>query len=270
MRAGWNPTRRNRNVGTKAHGHGQNNKLKIPQSWWEAKVFYEKLSNFVVVTRQFGARKITFVIEPTMPDWFYPCTIDDISFILAAMPPETLIFDLIVMRQPTRKQRILSSVWGRAIFDFDINQYSGSAIVIEAQTISPFIWSSNLSEEYKREFNRLQEDGHGIRAVRRGHEITPNINSLRNTLLYRTLLHEIGHHVDYQRSSDEEWDSKTSATKEDFAHRYASEQFTLLKQNGVVPFDQLMDELSLQKDNLKMEWFSPVLLNDAICLDVAD
>ncbi|KAF0814961.1 hypothetical protein IGB42_00037 [Andreprevotia sp. IGB-42] len=32
MRAGWNPTRRNRHIGTGAQGHGQDNKLVIPQS----------------------------------------------------------------------------------------------------------------------------------------------------------------------------------------------------------------------------------------------
>ena len=30
MRRGWNPVRRNRNIGTAAPGHGENNRLVIP------------------------------------------------------------------------------------------------------------------------------------------------------------------------------------------------------------------------------------------------
>ena len=151
MRPGWNPTRRNRNVGTKAHGHGSNNNLTIPESWHEPKRYYEKLLSYNVVTRMDGTRLIRFFVEPTRPDWFYPCSVDDICAVLAHCSSEALrAFDFIVMRQPTRKQRILWPVWGRAIFSFDIDKHSGSAIVVEAQDLSPIEWRSSIDPERTR------------------------------------------------------------------------------------------------------------------------
>jgi len=123
--------RRNKNVGTKAHGHGSNNKLAIPESWHESKRYYEKLSSYTVVTRTVGTRELRFFIEPTRPDWFYPCTVDDICAVLSRCSSEVLsAFDFIVMRQPTRKQRILC----------------------------PVEWSNSIDPECARELDRLSQD----------------------------------------------------------------------------------------------------------------
>ncbi len=256
MRPGWNPTRRNKNVGTKAHGHGSNNSLTIPESWHESKCYYEKLSSYTIVARTVGTRELRFFVEPTRSDWFYPCTIDDICAVLSRCSAEVpSAFDFVVMRQPTRKQRILCPVWGRAIFFFDIDKFSGSAIVIEAQDLSPIEWRNSINPERARELERLRQDGHEVHNTRRGIEIRVTPNSLRNTVLYRTLLHELGHHVDYKRSSEQDWDSKTKAEKEDYAHRYALELKTFLSVQGALPFAPIISDDSLLADGLKHEWF---------------
>ena len=259
MRPGWNPTRRNRHAGTKAHGHGQNNRLTIPQSWArDPRLYYEKLSSYETLCRQVASRELRFFVEPTRPDWFYPCTVDDICALLTHVDLDALsAFDFIVMRQPTRKQRILCPVWGRALFAFDIDKYSGSAIVIEAQTLQPILWPKIVHPESARELDRLRRDGHTIERSRRGIQIRATADSLRNTMLYRTLLHEVGHHVDYKRSGDQAWDGKTKSTKEDFAHRYAKVLFEQLAQQGVVPFAPLLDDQRLAADGLNRDWFCP-------------
>jgi hypothetical protein len=256
MRPGWNPTRRNKNIGTKAHGHGSNNRLTIPESWHESKCYYEKLDAYQVVTRMIGTRLVRFFVEPTRPDWFYPCSIDDICAVLIHCSPEELIaFDFIVLRQPTRKQRILCPVWGRAIFYFDIDKCQGSAIVIEAQDLSPVAWPISIDTERVRELDRLRQDGHEIQNTRRGFEIRATPATLRNTVLYRTLLHEIGHHVDYKRSSEESWDGRTRTEKEDYAHRYARELYERLSKKVAVPIDPIIENQSLLSDGLRREWF---------------
>jgi len=257
MRPGWNPTRRNRHVGTKAHGHGSNNKLIIPESWQgRFRCFYERLSSYVLINKTIGNREIPIFVEPTRPDWFYPCTIDDIYYLLSQCPPEDLSsFDFIVLRQPTRKQRILSPVWGRAIYIYEIASYRGTAIVLEAQNLLPVIWGKSISQERVRELERLGADGHDIRKSKRGVEVHVTPNSLRSTVLFRTLLHEIGHHIDYNRRTDEEWDSLIHSEKEDFAHRYAGEVYQTLQQQGLVPFSALFDVQSLQENGLSPEWF---------------
>lgn len=258
MRPGWNPTRRNKKIGTKAQGHGANNRLVVPESWHEAKCFYERLSDYVFVKRIVGDREIPFFVEPTRPDWFYPCTLDDICTVLQQCSPKDIeTFDFIVLRQPTRKQRILSPVWGRAIFCFDISSYRGAAIVLEAQNTEPIRWDKSLSPERARELERLRTDGYEFRQTRKGFELHVTPSALRNTVLYRTLLHEIGHHVDYKNSSDQEWVSRIRREKEDFAHRYACETFELLQRKGVVPFSAKLDAQSLQEAGLRLEWFGP-------------
>lgn len=256
MRAGWNPVRRNRNVGTKAHGHGSNNKLVIPESWHEAKCFYERLDSYVVVKRRVAEHDLTFMIEPTRPGWFYPCTVEDICCALLHVPSEHVAnFSLIVMRQPTRKQRMLSPVWGRAVFVFDAPDCSGAAIVLEAQNDEPLAWPISLSPERARELDRLRADGHEVHKSKRRFEISTTPDSLRNTVLYRTLLHEVGHHVDHSRRSVEEWHGRTPTEREDYAHRYAAEMRERLQGLGVMPFSRRIDDGTLLQEGLKLEWF---------------
>lgn len=256
MRPGWNPTRRNRHAGTQAHGHGQDNRMTIPESWRDRRFYYEKLSAHTVVTRTIGAHELRFFVEPTRPDWFYPCTVDDICNVLSHCDPEAVsLFDFVVMRQPTRKQKMLCPVWGRALFYSDIDTSRGAAIFIEAHDLSPVAWGKSLDPEDARELDRLRGDGHDVRTTRRGFEVHVTPASLRNTALYRTLLHEIGHHVDHARCSEAEWDGRTRAVKEDYAHRYAQELYEVLAQQGVLPFAPIIDDPSLERGGLKREWF---------------
>jgi len=178
MRAGWNPTRRNRNAGTKRHGHGSDNRMTIPESWHQVRCFYEWLSSYVVVKRSVANAELVFLVEPTRSGWFHPCSIDDICRVLTHVPVEHLAqIDMVVMRQPTRKQRVLSPVWGRAIFAFDVAEYSGAAIVIEAQDDRPITWSVSLSSDKARELDRLRSDGHDVRRSRRTFEICTTAHS---------------------------------------------------------------------------------------------
>lgn len=258
MRPGWNPARRNRNAGTKAHGHGADNRLVIPESRHESKFFYERLDGCVFVKRIAGGREIPFFVEPARPDCFYPCTLDDICTVLRHCSPEDIAtFDFIVLRQPTRKQRLLSPVWGRAIFNFDMSARQGAAIVLEAQNIETIHWSKSLSPEDARELERLCRDGCELRQTRKGFELHVTPGSLRNTVLYRTLLHEMGHHVDRRNFPDRKRDTRTATEKEDFAHRYAREAFELLRQKGIVPFPAKLDAQSLREAGLRPEWFCP-------------
>lgn len=259
MRPGWNPTRRNRHAGTKAHGHGQDNRLTIPASWRELRCYFERLESCVSFSREVSGHTIRFFVEPTREGWFYPCTVDDVCTLLAGVAVGELnAIDLIVFRQPTRKQAILSPVWGRAIWSFEAPACTGPAIVLEAQSGKPYRWwSRRPSPESMREFKRLRDDGHDLAKSSRGVTVRPTPQSLRNTVLYRTLLHELGHHIDHRRFSESEWQSRPRSTKEDFAHRYATQQWLRLRTAGVVPFASLIDPAGMARDRLSLEWFRP-------------
>lgn len=230
--------------------------MKIPQGGRDGKAFFERLRDPVVLDRQVGERTMRFVVEPTQPGFIYPCTVDDACRVLGACPAEFLQgVPLVVFRQPSRKQRVLNPVWGRAVFWFDFGRDGGSAVVIEAQCFKPIRWGPLLSLEERLELNRLSADGHRVERVRRGYEIHMTPESLRNTVLYRTLLHEIGHHVDFDLSSAEEWAGKTKKTKEDLAHRFASNGLELLKSQGLAPFAPLLDAAAMSRDGLDVAWF---------------
>ncbi|MDJ0797430.1 MAG: hypothetical protein QNJ51_11470 [Calothrix sp. MO_167.B12] len=47
-----------------------------------------------------------------------------------------------------------------------------------------------------KELERLREDGHRTATDKRHYLISSTLDSIRNTQLYRTLHHEIGHYVD--------------------------------------------------------------------------
>ncbi|MCL2830181.1 MAG: hypothetical protein FWD77_05490 [Betaproteobacteria bacterium] len=269
MKPARNPARRNRNGGTVKHGRGQDNKLVVPDHWpHTGRVFCEEISPCVRVVRDIGARTMMFLVQRVRPGWFYPCTVEDICAVLRHLPPEeTGKIGFVVLRQPTRKQRILSPVWGRTVFsfapDFEANRggdeaHGGPAVVLEAQCLQPFKWDKSMTPDRRREFERLQQDGHLIADSNHHFFIMqPDEASLRRTQLYRTLLHEIGHHLDYHIHGEAGWKTRTALQREDFAHRYAAEAYAALEEAGVVPFFPLFDAAEMLREGLNPDDFLP-------------
>ena len=275
MQSGQNPTRRNRNIGTAKQGHGQNNRQGIPKSWPDDRIFWEVLNNPIAINRTIGEDiDLTFLVEPPRPDCFYPCTVEDICILLELVPEEDLQgIELIIFRQPTRKQMLISSVWGRFIYYATPGgAYSGTAICIEAHNLAErFRWPTKLALEDQQELERLANDGHQIEQDRRHYTIKRTPESVRNTVLFRTVLHELGHYVDWQQSvllpsletSDDAedarisqaFDGKTSQEKEAFAHRYAQEQSDRLRALGHIPFPLNVDASQLKQQGLEPDWF---------------
>ena len=107
---------------------------------------------------------------------------------------------------------------------------------------------------------------HRVTKEKRGYLIERSPESIRSTQLFRTLLHELGHYVDWMANKielaletddeaeeawiDQTYDTKPTATKEDFAHRYAAEMA-----ERVPRFPPCMDYDSLRADGLDPEWF---------------
>lgn len=270
VRPGWNATRRNRNIGTAKQGHGQDNRLVIPKGWPDDRVFWEVLRDPVAVHRTVGGSNLTFLVEPPRAGSFHACTVDDICYVLAFVPPEHINgIDLIVLRQPTRKQEVLRPVWGRLAYYAATGRYSGTAIYLEAQSGKPGKWSASLSPDDAAEMERLRADGHVITKEKRGHRIVHTPQSIRATQLHRTLLHELGHYVDWLESvvkptrelEDEAerehiiraYRAKLHRVKEDFAHRYAADVVKRVPRL-VAP---MIDLNGMKADGLDAAWFQP-------------
>jgi hypothetical protein len=271
MKPGWNPTRRNRNLGTAKRGHGQDNRLVIPCRGPDYAPFCEVLSGFRAVARAVAGRPFTVLVEPTRPDCAHCCTVDDLFAVLGHVPAGDLDgLGLLVLRQPKRKEQILSPCWGRLRYSAEVGEHRGPAVILEAVEPTRRIrWPRSLGPGQAAELERLRQDGHRIRSTRHGPVIEASLDSSRATQLYRTLPHEVGHWVHYLRNVArpsavapgtwpalwERYWQKPTAEREAFAHRYADELRRRLTAAGHIPFPRRFDERGIRRDGLRVEDF---------------
>ena len=235
----------------------------IPQSWHTDRLAQETIGKFRKIEKHLAGRKLTFLIEENSGDCFHACSVSDVCEIFKNIPfVDWEGLGTIVFRQPSKKQRILNSVWGRMYYYAKIGRNTGKclatgpAIFLEAQPKDgKLVWSTSLSPDSAKELERLKEDGHRITRKGRKHIIECDEHSIRNTQLYRTIIHEVGHWVDYlekverpEAAGVESFDilndryfSRPTQEREAFAHRYADELSERLRAFGVIPFEKLED-----------------------------
>ena len=209
-------------------------------------------------SRTIRGRRTWFFVEPPTRDCCYACTVDDVARLLSEVPVDDWAgISSIVFRQPTRRQDLLRPVWGRVVFDTTVAGVSGSAIHLDAQDPRQEIrWSPSLGPDDQKELSALAADGHRVTRSRRWWSIRPTFDSTRATLLYRTLLHEIGHHVDWCRATPELYFKRPLQERERSADRYAMALRTELERRGVIPFDRIRDDAAKGADGLDPRWFA--------------
>jgi hypothetical protein len=161
------------------------------------------------------------LVDDLTAGYRHPCTVQDVQHVLT-MVPESDIDGLvaIVLHQPTRKEEARSPRWGVYYNDGQYRDLKGPMIWLESVDANkPIRWKNSLTPENVKELNRLAIEGHKVTRNKREVVITSNLQSCRNTQL-RTLLHEIGHHVDYA-SNPKNIKNKSTLSKEQFAYKYA-------------------------------------------------
>jgi hypothetical protein len=271
-KGGFNPQRRNRNIGTRASGHGQDNSLTIPRpghterSWWEAlKINYS-------VDRVVDGRRVIFIVEKPNPRFVYACTIGDICHLLSLLSrPDWEGLETFVFRQPTSKQARLKPSWGRIDYCAELFEPgkpphpARPIIFLDAVNVEqPMKWSRHLDPDDQRELQRLTADGHTLQHSSNSILLKYSHSSVRNTQLYRTLPHEIGHWLDHvaqvERPSAEEnrdyfelldryW-ARPEREREAFAHRYAGSIRKRLIAAGSIPFERIPDPFDLNESRI--------------------
>jgi hypothetical protein len=225
-----NPTRRNRNIGTAKQGHGQNNELVIPEA--EGLYWLDRIGEFNLEQREIAGRSVSFIVENTRPGCVHPCSVSDVAHALGALP---------------------ASDWAEIKTTKGRSLAKGPALYLDAVDLAkPIKWSTSLDAEDTQELERLKADGHEVQRSNREHAISVTAFSARNTQLYRTLLHEVGHWFDWLSKVEEpaarggEFDelersyfARPRAEREAFAHRYADAQRSRLQNDGTFPFESL-------------------------------
>jgi hypothetical protein len=133
---------------------------------------------------------------------------------------------------------------------------TGPAIFLEAvNPVAVWKWERNLSPADSLEIERLRTDGHSVEDTGKRFLFRSSLESVRATQLYRTLLHEIGHWVDwlekvarptetspglYDVLSDRYF-ARAPQERELFAHRYATELRKRLTSEKRIPFLRIDD-----------------------------
>lgn len=253
----FNPVRRNRNIGTSKQGHGQSNKLTIASSCVTSKSFYECLDNYEKTEININGHDFIFVVEQTRPNCQHACSISDLVQVIENIPEADYgELQLIILRQPKRKEELVSPVWGRFIYSFEFENAHAPAIIIEAIDYSKKLkWSKKLPVESQRELERLKADGHKFISGDRHFVAELKPENVRHTQLYRTLLHEFGHYVQYlevverpaiRDEAFEIWEQRNEmyfkisrSHKEAFAHRYADNLRKQLSELNIFPIDPI-------------------------------
>lgn len=257
-----NPTRRNRNIGTAKQGYKTQSKFQIPFSWHDPKAFYEKLGKTAKVTKEIGGQAITFIVEKTKKDSCHACTIEDLENILSNIPRKFYEgLTTFILRQPKTKEEILSPVWGRLIYFYELEKTTLPVVILESANYTKnIIWGRKLSLDNQKELGRLKEDGFEIVEDSRQFKIKLSLENVRNTQLYRTLLHEIGHYHHSITTDPDIYDKLTVAEKETFAHNFADKLRKELEDLGIIPFDRLLTKENieiLKLDLSDFEWNVP-------------
>lgn len=212
------PIKRNRNIGTKKSGLRKQSKFNIP--WQNNKPFYENMKNPRQYQRVIKGKTYYFIVEELNQNYIYTCSIDEISNVLSFVPADDLEgLNLIILRQPKEKEEILDPCWGRLQYDFEFKGVPQPAIILEAINLNRDIKmkKAGISPFFQRELSRLQIEENEITYDKRTLTIKKTRESAKNTQLYRTLLHEIGHYVYFIKGKNID----NYEEKEAFANNYA-------------------------------------------------
>jgi len=262
--------RRNRNIGTAKSGHGQDNRMVVPEPWADARRYWERLDDPIVVERTVRGKRLSFVVEAPRPPYFHPCTVDDLARLIDLLPSEDFAgIAFVALRQPTRKQALLSLVWGRLIYHAEVSGLSGPALILEAQKSPGSLrWPKSIQPWVAVELRHLVSDGHEVSGNARSFRVLSGPEALRATQLFRTVPHEVGHYVDFRRrvielsSSEAEFNhnlhlfwSRPTREREEFADRFGRE--FRARQGARVPFPRVFVESTIVRDGLKASWFHP-------------
>jgi len=240
----------------------------VPEAWADPRRFWSRLQDPVIVERVIRGHVLPIVVEPVRASFLYPCTVDDLAELLNLLPPADLKgIAFVALRQPTRKQALLSLAWGRLVYHAEVPGLSGPAVILEAQKSQGGArWPKSLQPWAAAELDLLRSEGHVVSNEPRCYRIVSDHSAMRATQLFRTVPHEVGHYVDYRQrviepsTNEREFNRRQESywvrperEREEFAGRYARE--FRRDHTERLPFPLRFDEKSIKEDGLEPGWF---------------
>ncbi len=132
-KAGFDATRRSRGIGTKKQGHGRDNRFVIPAIRHAERSWVEQLGPHREERRFVRGREVLFLVEENSGGGIHACSVEDISHVLAnTLPDDWRGLSTFLLRQPTRKQRLIRPAWGRLCYSAELGLPGQKAIRVGA------------------------------------------------------------------------------------------------------------------------------------------
>jgi len=199
------PERRSRKVGSPARawrdGPAGRRAYDVPWSARDRRAPSDRWTPEAVVGVEVHGRTIDVVVDQLLGDHVHVCAPEDVGDVLELLPPDDVLgLDLVVLRQPTRKEQTLRPAWGRIAWDVAFRGYRGPALMLDAVALGQTLrWPRSMIPADVEELGRLRAAGFSVRSSRHGHDVRLDAVPVHRWLLSRTVPHEVGHWVDYRR-----------------------------------------------------------------------
>ena len=246
------------------------------REWWRS--YAKGLRDYVVVERFVNGMILRFIIEPVEEGYVHPCTPDDVAYMLELLPVQAVKgpypLQAVVMRQAPEKESILKGAWGRFCPYVDLGPVTGAVIFLEAaKPYDQMTWGAKLSLESQGEARRMDALLERVpgKGKGRGQSYKFGFAGLRRWVLYHTLIHEVGHWMDYRRlvvwpsergeievseGIDAYW-RRPRTERESFAHRFSDEwRDELSRRHRGIPFAQQLNRARLKDQGVDPSWFA--------------
>ena len=187
----------------------------------------------------------------TTKDYFHACTVEDLEMII--QHSFRLFQGLRTIICIKKEQKIFHPF--ELVFIMSLKIALFRNLLESVKQSSTFRFSRKADIDQQKELERLQKDGFKFIENKRDYEINLTLENVRNTQLYRTLLHEIGHYVQFCED-EERFDRLPTSEKEVFAHNFADKLKLELEEKGVIPFPRQFFEHSFEQNGLDKNDFS--------------
>ena len=137
VRRGFNPSRRNRKIGTPDHAWrdraGARREFDLPWPRWEERSWGTRPGGFTVQNAGAHGDEVTIVVERPRTGCVHACAPEDVWRVLGRLPAiDVSGLGLVVLRQSTRKEEIFDWKWGSIWWSQDFRGYSGPTIILDA------------------------------------------------------------------------------------------------------------------------------------------
>ncbi|MCB0994094.1 MAG: hypothetical protein KDB21_03310 [Acidimicrobiales bacterium] len=137
----------------------------VPEPWDGRRSAFDRFVEPCFVELDIAGETVMFVVERTRADAAHACTVDDVARMLAVVDPSHIsLLGLVVLRQPTRTQQRLASVWGRLRYYLEVGRHVGAALILDASEPPSLVrFDRHMGVDAAAELERFQAAGHEVR-----------------------------------------------------------------------------------------------------------